>query len=332
MAIKLIKKKDKYTYIQNGIKGKEVPKVYPLICDRLTLTCDFPTHIKNIIINNFKQEKAKKYGFYDLSIYLPGLEKAFAPYVENIEGGETNAYIQCGPNVSGIPFLRLNFNPSKLKSLDELSSMIDNSLLTEPEYGFDYVLKEGRIASVDFAVDIARERVNEFLFHYPQIQCCEIVHSKSGRTEYLGTKKSGTRRFRIYDKVPALKEHNSTHWKKVEKEPIPDFDVMRVEVTLRPKCKLDELLKKHGNPFNHLAISSFLSVKPHPKFNKLELSLWDMFLSLSRFEGAQAAMARVSKYQRAKFRKQIEKGISKWWNPEYIWAQSSDIVKQLFES
>lgn len=312
-----------YIHEKKGAHGKKEAKVYPLVCDKISITCDFPEHVKKAIEHNFKQEGAKKKSLYYLSLNIDNIEKKVPPYCDTNVTGLTSAFIQCVPTTPGHKFFRIEFNPAKIANMGELKAYLDGSLLTVPQYGSNYVFNNGTVTRADFALDIAYEQINEFLYYYRQMQIVEVIQSKSGRTEYIGGKHKTGKRIAIYDRVPAIKNANNKAWKESQKMPVPDFPVMRIEIRLRPNC-LVYALNSIENPFKNLVVSSFANLE-----NKDEM--WDLFLALARFEGAQASLGRLSKETKKQFVKLLEKGQAAWWNPEHIWTQLQKIIQVINE-
>lgn len=310
-----------YIHEKIGAHGKKGAKVYPLVCDKISITCNFPEHVAQIIAHNFKQEGAKKKGLYYLSLNIDDIEKKAPPYCDTNVTGFTSAFIQCAPTTSGHKFFRIEFNPAKIANMAEFKAYLDGSWLTVSEYGSDYVFNNGTVTRGDFAVDIAHEQINEFLYYYRKMQIVEVVQSKSGRTEYIGGKHKTGKRIAIYDRVPAIKNANKKAWKESQKMPVPDFPVMRIEIRLRPNCLVHEL-DSIENPFKNLVVSSYANLE-----NKDEM--WDLFLALARFEGAQASLGRLSKERKKEYVKFLEKGQAVWWNPEHIWTQAAAALQEL---
>lgn len=301
-------------------------KQFPLVCDRLTLTCDLPEHLHNAVINNFKDGKHFPQGGYAYSCKLTQLGMNPAPYVEfgDIEDKLTSAFVQCAPSKSTHKFLRLDFNPAKV-DMSNLKFVIDNSFLNFKNIGFDYLFEHGKVTRIDLAIDTLHEAANEFLYHYPKMRRVEVVHTKSGRTEYLGGKYKAGKRIVIYDRIPAIKYSNAKKFKDVYKEPIPAMPILRIEFKLNPKDLLFKDLLQLKNPFSGLQLSLF------DKLEKGNDNQWDLFLALARFEGAQATLGRLPKHVQDKYKDRLAKGAVGWWKPEKVWAQYSDVIKQIVD-
>lgn len=289
-------------------------KVYPLICDGLTLTCDLPEDIHAQAIKNFKQEGTKPAAGYLYSGIIKDLEMKPSPYL-NFDEGEgkiTSASIQCKPFTPGTSFLRLNFNPSKV-DLGQLKFFIEENWLTKKGYGFDYLINKGKITRIDFAVDISCEEADRLYYHYPKIQVVKVL-SKSGRTEYLGGKVKNGKQIVIYDRIPAIKAQNEKKYYDPKQQiPEPEHPVMRVEIRLSPKIPLKDLALLK-NPFEALTVAAL----KEQENNDL---LWKLFLALARFEGAQTTLKRLPKYQHKLYSDRLKKGTVGWWKPEHIWDQ-----------
>lgn len=295
-------------------------KIYPLVCDRLTLTCDFPDQQKNNIKTCFKQEKAWSQSGYKLSSKINDLPMTMPPYQDSEKEKITSAFIQCDPFNTDDNFLRLDFNPAKIE-MDVLRSYINTNWLTQKGFGFDYLFANCRITRIDLAVDIAYERVNKLYYYYPKMQVTE-VHSKSGQTHYLGGKTKTGKTVVVYDRLPAIKAHNAKKYYNPKLQmPKLEYDVLRVEIRLFPKVSLADLLNI-PNPFQKLVISACSLPLDDP--------MWDMFLALARYEGAQAALCRLpDKYKKQKYVKHMEGDQPNWWAPEKIWNQYPQVLQSI---
>lgn len=295
-------------------------KVYPLICDKLTLTCELPSHLHQHIIKNFKQEKAKHYGGYKYSSWIDGLTMTPPPYSKNDEEKHTGAFIQCKPYSSDVGFLRIDFNPATV-DITHLKNAVTINYLNHPELDFNYILEHGKVTRFDAAVDIAHEQVGDMFYYYPKIQYTE-VHTKSGRTEYLGGKIKPSKWIVIYDRLPAIKANNyKKYYDPLKQLAVPTHDVMRVEIRLFPKIPFSSLAGLK-NPFAPLIVSA-------PSTGYKDDPLWDLFLALARFEGAQAALGRLSKSRKEKFVKRLKAAQTKWWDPDKIWGQFDYVFESI---
>jgi len=206
------------------LKSEYNVKVYPLICDRLTLTCDLPKAVQQHIKGNFKQEGAKPYNGYQLSSWIQGLPMSPPPYASAVEDKLTGAYIQCSPYAPDTNFLRVDFNPGKV-DMGMLKDVINLNWLNHPHYNFDHLLKHGKVTRIDFAVDISHEQAGALYYYYSKIQYVEVIRSKSGRTEYLGGKTKSGKRIAVYDRIPAIKASNAKKYYDPQQQiPLPDND------------------------------------------------------------------------------------------------------------
>lgn len=320
MAVTFYKVEDN-TLIKWQIGSDSHAKVYPLICDRLTLTSDIPSQHKKSVIEEMKAMGAKKQGMYKYSCLIKDVPATLAPYHadEEAEDKITSAYIQCAPASDDIGFIRLDCNPARI-NLGILKEYLATTVLN-PNIGFDYLLKYGKVTRIDFAVDIDSEQVDNLYYYYDKMKYVEIVHTKSGRTEYIGGKTKTGKRIVIYDRTPAIKAHNykKAYFPKMQ-IPVPEQDIMRVEVRLHPNKPFVDL---HGlaNPFEPLCISA-----PKPNDNDLA---WNLFLPLARFEGAQASLGRLSKHRKKSYKERLEKSAVTWWNPNKIWEQYKNLMKSI---
>ena len=320
MAVTSYKVEDD-TLIEWQIGADSHAKVYPLICDRLTLTSDIPLQYKKPVIEAMKEMGAKKQGMYKYSCSIKDVPATLAPYHadEEAEDKITSAYIQCDPASDDIGFIRLDCNPARI-NLGVFKEYLANTALNY-NIGFDYLLKHGKVTRIDFAVDIDSEQVEDLYYHYDKMKYVEIVHTKSGRTEYIGGKTKTEKRVVIYDRTPAIKAHNykKSYFPPLQ-IPVPEQDIMRVEIRLRPNKSFVDL---HGmtNPFKPLCISA-------PKPNNDDLP-WKLFLPLARFEGAQASLARLSKHMRKVYKDKLEKAAVPWWHPDKIWEQYPKLMSSI---
>lgn len=305
-------------YIMESKNGNAITKVYPIICDKLSITCDIPHLQQNMVFNNIKNhEGSHQNNIYHASTNIQKIKKIFPPYIKPIPDAMTSALLQCKPKDKSNKFLRLEFNPSKV-DVNDLSVMLAQFI--PDNIGYQYILENGIVTRIDFAVDVAREVVNDFLFLHPQIQNTETYHSKnkSGSTVYLGATTS-ERRFRIYDRVPSIRSENLKIKFSIKKEPIPKFDVMRIELILKPKTTLGNFFAEGKNPFEKLDVIS-------PKGSGDDL--WTLFLALARFEGAQAAMGRLSPKNKDRFKSFMDNRQVWWWKPEKMWAMQREALEK----
>lgn len=340
MGVTFITFEDDGTVLTKEIKSEANAKVYPMVCDRLTLTCHIPDWLQSQYIKYLKQEQVQhnKNG-YKLSVLVKNIQMKTSPYLPDEDDKITSAYIQYAPYDDSNGFLRLDFNPAKTDMTD-LKGIINNNFLTHPAYGFDYVLEHGSITRIDFAVDIDSEVTEDLYYYYDKMQRVEIVRSfrgqteyiqgeveyAQGRTEYLGGKIKPGKRVAIYDRLPAIKAHNyKKFYNKKLHYPEPDNDIMRVEVRLfRLKKSLNELLSLK-NPFEPLTVSS-------PHVDKDDDPLWGLFVALARFEGAQATIARLPDKIKKQYRERVKKGKVAWWRPEKIWEQLPTVIKSITDA
>jgi hypothetical protein len=189
-------------------------KVYPLVCDRLTLTCDIPPAVKSLYIGWFKQENATAKKGYKYSGMIKDVSMKTSPYLPDDEDKITSAYIQCDPFDHNVGFIRLDFNPATI-DISQLKWLVNNNWMTHKLYGFDYLLEHGRVTRIDFAVDIAYEKVDDLYFYYENMQRVEVIRTFKGQTEYIesqteyiGGKIKAAKRIAIYDRLPAIKAQN----------------------------------------------------------------------------------------------------------------------------
>lgn len=323
MGVTFIKYAEDGTLQTKTIDSEYSAKVYPLVCDRLTLTCDLPPKVQQLVKANLMQDNAKPKKGYQLSKWIKGLLMTPPPYSLTEEDKLTSAYIQCAPYHPDTGFLRIDFNPAKV-NVAMLKYIVNLNWLIHPDYGFDYVLKNGKVTRCDLAVDISHEQVGSLYYHYPKIQYVE-VHSKSGRTEYLGGKTKTGKRIAIYDRLPVIKANNAKKYYDPQQQiPLPDNDIMRVEVRLFPKEPLASLLSTN-NPFGPLVVST-----ASQKYE--DDPVWDLFLALARFEGAQASLGRLTKHKRKEYVDRLKKAKSAWWRPEEIWAQFPHVLQTLINA
>lgn len=324
MAVTFIKWADDGSLLSKTIQSEYSVKVYPLVCDRLSVTCDMPESLRSYIVKKFKQEKAKPAAGYRYSGLIKELGMKLSPYLPQEEADDkiTSATIQCDPFTPGTAFVRLDYNPAKVDYYG-LKGLVDQNWLVGPQYGLDYLLAHGKVTRVDFAVDIASEEVNEFLFSYPKIQQVEVIRSKSGRTEYLGAKSKTGKRIIIYDRLPAIKGQNAKKFYAPQQQiPEPDQPIMRIEMRLYPQDTAFKDLSVLKNPFESLTVAAF---KPKQDDDPM----WNLFLALARFEGAQATLGRLTKHKRTEYTAKLKKGTVGWWKPAHIWDQLPAVLSSI---
>lgn len=118
MGVTFISFAEDGTLLTKTIKSDYNAKVYPMVCDRLTLTCDIPNHLKLKCIEIFQQEDSKPYGLYRCSGLIKNIPMHMSPYMPDEDDKITSATIQCDPYDSDINFIRLDFNPAKIEITD----------------------------------------------------------------------------------------------------------------------------------------------------------------------------------------------------------------------
>ncbi len=340
MGVTFYKYSDDGTLKSKSVKSEYNAKVYPMVCDRLTLTCNIPKSLKHQYVKLLENEKYQKNkNGYKLSVLVKDIKMKTSPYLPDEDDKITSAYIQYAPYDDSNGFLRLDFNPAKVDMTD-LKGIINGNYLTHPNYGFDYVLEHGTITRIDFAVDIDSEAVENLYYYYDKMQRVEIIRSfrgqteyiqgeveyAQGKTEYLGGKIKPAKRVAIYDRLPAIKAHNyKKFYNKKLHIPEPINDIMRVEVRLfRLKKSLNELLLLK-NPFEPLAVSSLHVDKDNDP-------LWGLFIALARFEGAQSTIARLPDKIKKQYREKVKKGKVGWWKPKKIWEQLPTVINSITDA
>ncbi len=320
MGVLFIKYGKDGTLYSKTLKSEYNAKVYPLVCDRLTLTCEVPYKIQELVKHNLIQDGAKPSKGYKLSKWIDGLPMNPPPYSHSEEDKLTSAYIQCDPQMSGVGFLRIDFNPAKL-DVPVFKAIVNQNWLNIPGLNFNYILDNGKVTRFDLAVDISREQVGNLYYHYPKLQYTE-VHTKSGRTEYLGGKTKVGKRVAIYDRIPALKASNlKKYYNSQYQVPLPGEDILRVEIRLFPKIPFGSMYAIK-NPFQPMVVSS-------PGESDGKDQLWDLFLVLACFEGAQATLARLTKHKKKEFVARLKKSMPPWWRPGDIWEQFSHVLDSI---
>lgn len=281
----------------------------------------------------FQQEEAKPKKGYKLSSMIKNVTMKTSPYLPDDEDKITSAYIQCDPYDDDVGFIRLDFNPANI-DISQLKGIVNLNWLTHKLYGFDYLLEHGRVTRIDFAVDVASEKVEDLYYYYEKMQRVEVIRTFRGQTEYIesqteyiGGKIKATKRIAIYDRLPAIKAHNyKKFYDHLLQIPEPENDIMRVEIRLYPKQKhtLKDFLSMK-NPFAPLTVSS-------PKYGKENDLMWKYFIALARFEGAQASLARLPKQKKQEYIASLKKGTVAWWRPEKIWEQLPTVIKSIINA
>lgn len=309
--------------------GTTKTKVYPLVCDKLTLTCNVPESEKGQIIKKFKQFDSKPRGIYRHSIWVPEVGTSLPPYASKKDihykaHPFTSPLLQCDPKNSGPRFLRLEFNPSKLSSIEQLEARLD--MILPSKFGYQHIVDNGVITRMDLAVDIAREDIDCLIMYYPKIAYSE-VRSKSGKTLYLGAELDSEQRFCVYDKLAQINAHNTkvknSYYDYPKAEPVPTKRIVRVEARLtKNTCVTLQDSLEYQNPFKKLLVYNQPIHQPPTE-------TWPLFLALAKYEGAQQTLLRLPKKTRGKFVKVLKMRPPKWWKPDRIWSHYPSLIKRI---
>jgi len=204
------------------------------------------------------------------------------------------------PKDKSRPFFRLKFNPSKLGAdgIDTLKSIVDCMIY----YGWQHLLKVGRITRIDIAVDVENISLDG-LSICPNMPLKSTIYERSGLTGtiYLGSSKS-PKQWRIYNKTMEQCEKGKQ---------VDGPTIVRIERTIRTSVKMFNIVKLK-NPFDDIAVGAFPACP-----NKVSEKHWAMFLDSCKLRGANSALALVSdKKTRSKYRKVLKNAKFDWWDSE----------------
>jgi hypothetical protein len=219
---------------------------------------------------------------------------------------------QVGAKRPGMRNTRFSWNPATVDSEDIAALVFGPNGL----FNINSALLYGaNISQLDLAVDVPGLRVDDVLPSYGKLRCTENRFGSGGRTLYLGAR-SGDTRVRIYDKRPEMIASNRKLGAYLAElhEPVPEHDLLRLEVSLRDCGQFDKL-HEMNNPF--------LAMRVHmcpPELSQLELAT----VRLARYEGLATAFkaAKFSNAQKkALVRKLAKRGTPDWWRPKELWPQ-----------
>jgi hypothetical protein len=219
------------------------------------------------------------------------------------------------PKMPSRPFMRIEFNPSKMGK-DSIFDLYHGELALLLCGGLPELHEKARISRIDYALDIVGVDLQELLLA-SSYSVRSMKYDRHGRMEtlYLGNPKSATQT-RIYDKVAQSK--NSGEAMSTSTTPIT-----RVERVLR-NAGLLRNIHKLKNPFSTLVVGATNQVN-----SNIPSHQWRMFWSYVREHTAQAALAILPPSERKKFLYEIKHSNPTWWNAEIIWSEWPGLVNSL---
>lgn len=291
-----------------------------LIIDKLSGTIPV-TNVEdqNRIIDNMLQEggfRARR-GLYGI-VLTKMLDSEMLGYsVVDDKTKKTLLRIECDPRSTSNNFFRFEFNPSKI-SLTEF-----NELFTDiTGMKFEHALDLSSITRVDFAVDLTGISMNELAVTYGKHTTTRNILEK-GITRYIGSEKANTQ-LCAYDKKEESKFANEQRTPELGE---PTYhEKTRIELRLRRDAvnKLDSLYELE-NPFNNVSLYQVSKVKKLKEVNIQNI------LALLPYKGLHGVLTGVSPYYRRKVRDALEDCKLACWQPEEIWSELGDALRELFD-
>lgn len=227
----------------------------------------------------------------------------------------SSAIISLHHKTASGPFMRIEFNPSKLGT-ESIFELYHGELAMLLCGGLPELHEKARISRIDYAFDIVGVDLQDLLVT-SSYSVRSMKYDRHGRmqTLYLGSPKSKTQT-RIYDKV--AQATNSGEVMLPSTTPIT-----RVERVLR-NAGLLRNIHKLKNPLSTLVVGATnqnnLNIPSHQ---------WRMFWSYAREHNAQAALAILPLSERKKFVDEIKHSNPTWWNAENIWSEWPSLVNSL---
>ena len=218
--------------------------------------------------------------------------------------------IQAKPYNDNNNFLRFVWNPSKnLGGGHEKLQDVYLHLLFPNGFNTNKI----RITRLDTAIDFNFVKSDQLMIHAPYYKVGRTFLNGVGNieTHYVGTNQS-TREFVLYDKQ-----------KEQKKKGVDIPKTTRFESRFRPQQSvyLPEVLTEE--PFKGVKI---YYAPPPPNVEEHE---WGYFLSYAQTYGLLAALRKLPKHLRHKYRECLEKFIVSWWQPDKFQLEYENAVKQL---
>jgi hypothetical protein len=311
-------------------------QVLPLKLDGLAATCRVAEQLHDSIVKT-ALELTKKAVFKGV-----GLKKAFVPggtrYTHNFEVFESDAggkpsrlgLIQLKPGNKSHAFLRFELNPAAIGRdgcaafKDVLKSILGNAARK--------VLAKAKITLLDPAVDILGIPIHALLLYSDRVGDSLVWGRHFDRnhpdrlyilTYQIGSKKSCISVI-IYDKRAERRSRGKAFMGRRANR-----HCVRAEGRIRPKVMVDGKLR-HGiylteldqlpNPLADLNIAVYFPPKKKDW-------MFNLFLDATQQIGTEAALAKVSRASRAKYRALLKAGAVDWWRPKEIIANLPAALK-----
>ncbi len=216
-------------------------------------------------------------------------------------------------------YMRVEFNPSKVPSFFIREHL--NILLKD---GYSRLMTDGKVTVWHEAIDIHFCELKDLYLYYPKFQC-STVNYKGGNTisTYLG-KTTGSKFFCIYDKSQEIKDTNANFYHDYmnvvfEKEPIPEYPIMRVELRQDFKKQTIPVEGTKGLPnyFPELKIFNRIIPENQSMFKKKnDEMVFRLFLDCCNSKGLQQARLQLTPDWRKKIDPIMAKTKVEWWNPD----------------
>jgi hypothetical protein len=186
--------------------------------------------------------------------------------------------------------------------------------------GWGYIVKHGRVSSLDIAVDLPGVRMHHF--HLLPNQVLTTKTYETGKLKTITIGKPQGNQLKAYSKSYEI-------WAKINKKKkgLKGPPVVRIEQRLgRMKINLKDLAKL-GNPFIKFKVVAHPS-EPPAKANKTWKKVWPIFTDSVAVHGLGPALKLLPANEMAIFRKHFAAHAQSWWNPEAVWAHWPEVLKQ----
>ncbi len=298
---------------QNMVKIKYKPKIHPLFCDKISLTIQIPFEDHHFVVDALKGEHAYPSSSYRFNKTLNINKKNIASHYAD-SSGDTTLRIKADPLNPTLNFLRFEWNPEKADT-EMLTLTVEHFL--PPSMTFSKLMTQAIVTRLDLAVDV-NIRLDRLLVYSKRKSWSKVI-AHSGRTLYLGTEESSCC-LCIYDKAAEMKAKNKKKCTDL-KEAIPTTAVTRIELRLKPKTSLFQLLEM-ANPFADLVVLAYPS-------EVLANPLASQTLRLARHEGMDAALKGLPTAERKKMRAILKPIEVAWWDPKAVWEQVPGVLATL---
>lgn len=310
-------------------------QVLQLKLDGLAATCRVPIELRDGIV------KAALEHTKQTVLHGVRLRKAFVSggtrYAYNLDVCEVGpdgkhrrlGLIQLKPGNTRHAYLRIELNPSAIGS--EGCGAFKGMLKVVLGKSARKILAKAKITLLDVAVDILGIPINALLLYSDRVGDSLVWGRHYDRnlldrlyilTQQIGSKKSCTSLI-IYDK----REERRSKGKSIKGQ--ATRPCVRAEGRIRPKVMVDGKLR-HGiylaelnqlpNPLADLNISVYFPPKKKDW-------MFSLFLDATQQIGTEAALAKVSRASRPKYRALLKSGAVDWWRPTEIIANVPAALK-----